>query len=71
MNEKELKSLEKTRNIVHEIVNYGVNDFEIKNIIIKLSREMEDTETMRNICNIFNKDLENNNIESEKPKLEI
>tara|TARA_B000000557_G_scaffold258813_1_gene253772 strand:- start:877 stop:1098 length:222 start_codon:yes stop_codon:yes gene_type:complete len=48
-NPEDLKSLEKCRNIVNEIVNFGINDNETKKIIELLSLELEDTNFMKKI----------------------
>ena len=48
-NVEDLQSIEKCRNIVSEILRFGVKETEIKKIIWLLSLELEDTECMRNI----------------------
>ena len=48
-NVEDLQSIEKCRNIVSEILRFGVRETEIKKIIWLLSLELEDTECMRNI----------------------
>lgn len=70
--EKQLlvKSLEKAREITREIVSYGVNDTEIKQIIKLLSLELEDTETMKKLNNIVFIDiLENESTKDDTKKL--
>lgn len=70
--EKQLlvKSLEKAREITREIVNYGVNDTEIKQIIKLLSLELEDTETMKKLNNLVSIDiLENESTKDDTKKL--
>lgn len=55
---EDIKSIEKCRNIVTEIVNFGVSNDEIIKIIEILSLELEDTDIMREIHNIVKpKDL--------------
>lgn len=65
-----VKSLEKAREITREIVNYGVNDIEIKQIIKLLSLELEDTETMKKLNNIIFIDiLENESTKDDTKKI--
>lgn len=49
MNEKELKSLKKCREIITEIKNFGINELETIQLIKLLSLELEDTELMKKI----------------------
>ena len=53
-NIEDLQSIEKCRNIVSEILRYGVKELEIKKIIILLSLELEDTKCMREIQKVLN-----------------
>ena len=46
-NPQDLRSLEKVRNIVKEILDYGVSEHEKLKIIQALSLELEDTTLMR------------------------
>lgn len=46
---KELSDRAKARAIVQEILNFGVNDPQIREIIRQLSLELEDRETMLKI----------------------
>ena len=48
----------KAREIVHEILNFGVNEFQKKKIIKLLALELEDRETMVKICEIFSENEE-------------
>ena len=48
-NVDDIKSIEKCRNIVSEINNFGVNDNEIIKIIELLSFELENTDLMRKL----------------------
>ena len=52
-NVEDLQSIEKCRNIVKEILNFGVRNEEILKIIDLLSLELEDTNIMRNIQNVL------------------
>ena len=61
-NVEDLQSIEKCRNIVNEILRYGVRELEIKKIINLLSLELEDTECMRSIQLILKKE----NVQQEK-----
>ena len=63
--EENVLDIVKSREIVKEIMDYGVNDLQIRKIIKFLSLELEDRETMINICNA----LEDN--PAQKPKIEI
>lgn len=55
-NADDLKSFEKCRQINSEIVNFGVNDKEIKKIIELLSYELEDTNLMKEINAVLKKE---------------
>ena len=55
-NVEDLQSIEKSRNIVNEILRYGVKELEIKKIIGLLSLELEDTDCMRSIQLILKKE---------------
>ena len=48
-NIEDLQSIEKCRNIVKEILRFGVKELEIKKVIGLLSLELEDTNCMRSI----------------------
>ena len=52
-NVEDLQSIEKCRNIVKEILNFGVKNEEILKIIDLLSLELENTNIMRNIQNVL------------------
>ena len=56
INEVNINSVRKAREIVQEIVNFGVNDFEIKQVIKTLSLELEDTEFMKKLNNLYSND---------------
>lgn len=66
-NPEDLKSLEKCRNIINEIINFGINDSETKKLIELLSLELEDTEFMRKINSLIKE--ESNIKEETKEKL--
>ena len=68
-NADDIKSIEKSRNIAKEIINFGVNDSEIIKIISLLSLELENTELMRKIHFLLNPDEEVN--ENKKENLII
>lgn len=56
-NPQDLRSIEKSRNIVKEILSFGVSEDEIIKIIKLLSLELEDTGLMRSIneyCSVQN-----------------
>lgn len=68
-NPKDLRSIEKSREIVKEILSFGVSEEEIIKIIKTLSLELEDTGLMRVINNYFSLEEEVN--ENLKEKLLI
>ncbi len=61
---KDLKLLEKCRQINKEIIDFGVSDKEIIKIIELLSFELEDTDLMRSIHSLLKK--EPDDIQKEK-----
>ena len=48
----------KCRNIVKEILDFGVTQDQIKNIINLLALELDDRDLMLKINNMFSKDIE-------------
>ncbi len=52
-NIEDLQSIEKCRNIVTEILKFGVKEIEIKKIIGLLSLELEDINCMRSIQSVL------------------
>jgi hypothetical protein len=62
---KDVLDLIKSREIVQEIMNFGVNDFQIMKIIKLLALELTSRETMNKICTALNED------EVQKPKIEL
>lgn len=65
---EDLQSIEKCRDIVNEVLRFGVIEDEIKKIISILSLELEDTILMRKI-QLALKNKEQDNQENEKSKL--
>ena len=61
-NVEDIKSIQKSREIVTEILNYGVSNNEIIKIIDLLSLELEDTSKMRSIQEV---------LKNKKPEQEI
>ena len=61
-NIEDLQSIEKSRNIVVEILRFGVSELELKKIIGLLSLELEDINCMREIQAA----LKNDNQQQEK-----
>ena len=55
----------KSREIVREIMDFGVNEFQIRKIIKFLALELENREMMLNICSALDEEVEN------APKIEI
>lgn len=63
MDKEDVNSIVKVREIKEEIIRYGVTQEELKQLIFKLSLELEDNNLMKNISLLINKD--------DKPKLEL
>lgn len=64
-NPEDIFSLEKTRNIVKEILDFGINESEKIKIIELLCLELENTDLMKNIINILkNQDVKENSEEN-------
>lgn len=68
-NVEDLQSIEKTRNIVSEILRFGVRELEIKKIISLLSLELEDTVCMRQIQSILKNENNQQEVVEEKESL--
>jgi len=51
--EKDLADSVVAREIVQEIMKYGVSQYQIKKILKLLAFELEDNSMMRNICDII------------------
>ena len=69
-NDKGMLESSRSREIVQEILNFGVSDFQIKKIIKFLSLELEDRSLMQEIVRIITEDLEEDSGES-KPRIQI
>jgi len=52
-NPRDIKSIEKCRNIVKEIIDFGVNDSEILKIVELISLELENTVLMKNLHSVI------------------
>ena len=59
-NPKDIKSLEKCRNILKEIIDFGINQDEILKLIELLSLELEDTDKMKKIISILKEEHADN-----------
>ena len=68
-NSQDLLSIEKSRNIVKEILDYGVSQGEILKIIEIISLELEDREKMNNILNIVKNSKSEKDLEEPKKEL--
>ena len=67
-NKQDVLDIIKSREIVQEILKYGVSDFQIKKIIKFLSLELEDRDLMISICGLIDpEEIEN----TQKSKIEI
>ena len=60
----------KSREIVSEILNFGVSQFQIKKILKFLSLELEDRDLMLKISSLIDENTQDND-EDQKPKIEI
>ena len=68
-NVEDLQSIEKCRNIVSEILRFGVRELEIKKIIGLLSLELEDTVCMRQIQSVLKKESQQQEVVEKKENL--
>ncbi len=69
-NDKNMLESSRSREIVQEILNFGVSDFQIKKIIKFLSLELEDRKLMQEIVRIITEDLEEDS-GGNKPRIQI
>lgn len=69
-NDKNMLESSRSREIVQEILNFGVSDFQIKKIIKFLSLELEDRKLMQEIVRIITEDLEEDSGDN-KPRIQI
>ena len=68
-NVEDLQSIEKCRNIVSEILRFGVKELEIKKIIGLLSLELEDTNCMRSIQSVLKNENQQQEVVEKKENL--
>lgn len=68
-NVEDLQSIEKCRNIVSEILRFGVKELEVKKIIGLLSLELEDTVCMRQIQSVLKKESQQQEVVEKKENL--
>ena len=68
-NVEDLQSIDKCRNIVSEILRFGVRELEIKKIIGLLSLELEDTDCMRSIQSALKKENRHQEVDEKKENL--
>jgi len=66
-NPSDIVSIEKSRSIVKEILDFGTSEKEKIKIIELLCLELENTETMKQIINI----IKNNQVEKTEEKKEL
>ena len=66
--QKDVIDIIKSREIVQEILKYGVTDFQIRKIIKFLALELEDRNLMLSICGLFDP---NEETPQHKSKIEI
>lgn len=60
----------RSREIVQEIMRYGVSDFQVKKIIKFLALELEDRSIMQEIVKVITDDLEGNESDV-KPRIQL
>tara|TARA_B100000927_G_scaffold86457_1_gene69668 strand:+ start:7362 stop:7589 length:228 start_codon:yes stop_codon:yes gene_type:complete len=68
-NIEDLQSIEKCRNIVTEILKFGVKEIEIKKIIGLLSLELEDINCMRSIQSVLKNENQQQEVVEKKENL--
>ena len=68
-NVEDLKSIEKCRNILSEILRFGVRELEIKKLIGLLSLELEDTNCMRSIQSLLKNENQQQDVVEKKENL--
>ena len=68
-NVEDLQSIEKCRNIVSEILRFGVRELEIKKIIGLLSLELEDTNCMRSVQSVLKNENQQQEVVEKKENL--
>mgnify|MGYP001356465154 CR=1 FL=1 len=67
-NDKDILDAVRSREIVSEILNFGVSQYQIKKIIKFLSLELEDMNLVKEISSIIDSDLDE---DCQKSKIEI
>ena len=68
--DKDLLESARSREIVQEIMRFGVSDFQIKKVIKFLALELEDRSLMQEIVKIITDDLEGNESD-QKPRIQL
>lgn len=58
-NSEDIESIKKSREIVKEILDFGISQFEMQKIIQLLSYELEDRSLMKEINSLLIKDNKN------------
>ena len=66
--DRDILNSAKSREIVSEILNFGVSQYQIKKIIKFLSLELEDMSLVKEISSIIDSDLDE---DCQKSKIEI
>lgn len=61
----------RSREIVREILDFGVSDYQIRKIIKFLALEIEDRSLMRELVAIIEEDENESSFEEEKPRLQL
>ena len=69
-NKESVLESSRAREIVKEILDFGVSDYQVKKIIKFLSLELEDRSLMQSIVALM-EDEENVNSSNEKPRLQL
>ncbi len=68
-NVEDLQSIEKCRNIITEILRFGVRELEIKKLIGLLSLELEDINCMRQIQAVLKNENQQQEVVEQKENL--
>ncbi len=66
---EDLQSIEKCRNIITEVLRFGVKELEIKKLIGLLSLELEDTNCMRSIQSVLKNENQQQEVVEKKENL--
>jgi len=71
LEEVDAEKMIQCRNIVLEILNFGVTEFQKRQIIKLLACELEDVNIMKNIVNVIKEDSDSENFKKQSSELII